>query len=99
MDGSFDLMVLEQQAGLRAEEGLSVFIERYRPVTPEAAVLHIVRGLGHFDDVADDPGLPVERREIEGYWTRRQPEIVTSLGWLTGRERQRGPEQGSDLPR
>lgn len=95
----FDLMVLEQQAGLRAEEGLSVFIERYRPVTPEAAVLHIVRGLGYFDDVADDPGLPMERREIEGYWTRRQPEIVASLGWLTGRERQRGPEQGPDLPR
>ena len=77
----FDLMILEQQAGLSVEEGLSVFLERYRPATPEAAVLHIVRGLGHFGDVVDDPGLPIGREEIEGYWTRRQPEIVASLGW------------------
>ncbi|MGF1616829.1 MAG: nucleotidyl transferase AbiEii/AbiGii toxin family protein [Acidimicrobiia bacterium] len=93
----FDLMVLEQQEGLRVEEGLSVFTERYRPATPEAAVLHIVRGLGYFDDVADDPGLPVGRREIEGYWTSRQPEIVASLGWLTGRGRQQGIERGPEL--
>lgn len=93
----FALMVLEQQAGLRAEVGLSVFVERYRPVTPEAAVLHIVRGLGYFDDVADDPGLPVGRQEIEAYWKRRQPDIVSSLGWLTGRERQQGTERGPEL--
>lgn len=92
----YDLMVLEQQASLRAEEGLSTFIERYRPVTPEAAVLHIVRGLGYFDDVANDPGLPVGRQEIEGYWTRRQPEILASLGWLTGRERRQGKERGPE---
>jgi hypothetical protein len=93
----FDLMILEQQAGLRVEEGLLVFIERYRPVPVEAAVLHIVRGLGYFGDVADHPGLPIERQEIESYWTRRQPEIVPSLGWLTGRERQQGMDRGPEL--
>lgn len=93
----FDLMTLERDAALLVEEGLGLFISRYRPATPEAAVLHIVRGLGYFADVGDDPGLPVGRPAIEEYWTRRQPEIVASLGWLTGRERQQdrhpGPEQ------
>lgn len=95
----FDLMILEQQAALRVEEGLLVFIERYRPIPVEAAVLHIVRGLGYFGDVADDPGLPAARRDIEGYWTRRQPELVSSLGWLTGRERRQGRDRGPELSR
>lgn len=64
------------------EKGLAVFIERYRPATPEAALLHIVRGLGYFDDVADDPGLPVTRSVIESYWAGWQPEIIASLDWV-----------------
>jgi hypothetical protein len=81
-----DLMILERDAGHRVEEGLALFINRYRPATPEAATLHIVRGLGYFGDVFDDPALPVSRNQIEEYWTRRQPAIVASLGWLTGLE-------------
>lgn len=80
----FDLLVLERDAGHRVEEGLALVLERYRPVTPDAAVLHIVRAVGHLDDVGDDPGLPLTREEIETYWTTRQPEIVRSLDWLTG---------------
>lgn len=80
----FDLMVLERDTGLRVEQGLALVIERYRPGTPETAVLHIVRALGYLEDVADDPALPADRSDIETYWTRRQPEIVRSLNWLTG---------------
>lgn len=80
----FDLLVLERDAGHHVEEGLAIVIERYRPATPETALLHIVRALGYLDDVADDPGLPVGRAEIEAYWHRRQPEIVRSLDWLAG---------------
>jgi hypothetical protein len=80
----FDLLVLERDAGHHIEEGLAIVVERYRPATPEATILHIVRALGYLDDVADDPGLPADRTEIETYWHRRQPEIVRSLDWLTG---------------
>jgi hypothetical protein len=95
----FDLLVLERDAGHRVEEGLAVVIERYRPVTPEAVVLHIVRALGSLEDVADDPALPLNRSEIETFWTRRQPEIVRSLDWLTGRQTQRHQPPGPDLSR
>jgi hypothetical protein len=92
----FDLMILERVAGYRVEEGLALFNNRYRPATPEGAILHIVRGLGYFGDVSDDPGLPASRQEVEEYWSRRQAAIVASLGWLTGLEgrqpRPRGPE-------
>lgn len=80
----YDLLVLDRDAGHHVEEGLAVVIERYRPAAPEAALLHIVRALGYLDDVADDPGLPADRTEIESYWHHRQPEIIRSLDWLTG---------------
>jgi hypothetical protein len=90
----FDLLVLERDAGRRVEEGLALFLHRYRPITPEAAVLHIVRGLGYFGDVADDPTLPLSRDEIESYWARRQPEITRSLDQLGLSNR---PSQGGPL--
>jgi|GEM_PF-6196259 len=71
------LLVLEA-AGYRVEEGLAMFVERCRPAKPEAAVLHVVRGLGYLADVADHPALPMSREEIEDYWTGRQPTVVRS---------------------
>ncbi len=84
----FDLLALEVEAGHRVEAGLALVIERYRPATPEAVILHIVRALGYLEDVADDPALPADRAEIETYWAKRQPEIIRSLDWLTGLQSQ-----------
>jgi hypothetical protein len=75
----FDLLVIEQRAGLRAEEGLRMFVDRYRPKVPRQAVANIVLGLGYFDDVADDPALAMRRDEVERYWRTRQPEIGKAL--------------------
>ena len=80
----FDLLVLERDTGHHVEEGLAIVIERYRPATPGTTILHIVRALGYPEDVADDPGLPADRTEIETYWRRRQPEIIRSLDWRDG---------------
>jgi hypothetical protein len=62
------------------EDGLGLFVERYRPRDAHTAVRHIVRGLGYFDDVGEDPGLPVSRGQIVAYWHRRQPEVTRALG-------------------
>jgi hypothetical protein len=75
----FDLLVIEQQAGLRAEDGLRMFVDRYRPTVPRQAVAGIVLGLGYLDDVADDPALPMRREDVEKYWRRRQPEIEKAV--------------------
>jgi hypothetical protein len=82
----FDIMILEQQAGRTVEEGLALAIARYHPEVPDQMVTSIVRGLGYFGDVADDPGLPASRRVIERYWRRRQPEIVRRLDRYSGQE-------------
>lgn len=75
----FDLKVIETQAGRLAEEGLGLFLRRYHPQGADAAIRHLLLGLGYFDDVADDPFLPETREQILGYWQRRQPEIARAL--------------------
>lgn len=77
----FDLLVIDRDTGRRIEEGCALFLARYHPGVQEAALLHIVRALGHFADVADDPGLPLAREEVERYWAHRQPEVLRSLNW------------------
>lgn len=76
----FDLMVIEQQTGRTADEGLALFAERFRPDYPQQAVNHIVLGLGYFDDVDPDDALPATRAQIIDYWSRRQREIVAARG-------------------
>ena len=65
----FDLMTIEQRTGRMADEGLALFVERFQPEYPDQAINHILLGLGYFDDVDPDDGLPVPRAEIVDYWT------------------------------
>lgn len=95
----FDVLVIERDTSHRVEGGLAAVLERYRPATADAVILHIVRALGYLDDVADDPTLPMSRAEIEAHWKQRQPEITRSLDWLTGRQTHHREPPGSDLSR
>ncbi len=75
----FDLMTIERQGGRTIEEGLALFLARYRPQHEDSALAPIVLALGHLDDVGDDPFLPVEREEIVSFWQQRQPELVAAI--------------------
>ena len=75
----FDLMTIERQGSRTIEEGLALFLARYQPEHEDSAITPILLALGHLDDVADDPFLPVDRDAIVGYWERRQPEIVLGV--------------------
>lgn len=73
----FDLMVLDEHISI--EEGLSLVVQKYRPVAPAGVIANVVRGLGYLDDVEDDPSLPLPRIEIEAFGARRQPEVIATL--------------------
>ena len=75
----FDLMTIEQQGGRTIEEGLGLFLARYQPEHEDSAITPILLGLGHLDDVGDDPFLPAERDAIVRYWEQRQPELVAAV--------------------
>lgn len=74
----FDLMIIEQRTHITVESALLDYQARY-PTTDHAVLVHIVRALGSFTDVANDPSLPATRAAIERYWKFRQPQVVASL--------------------
>ncbi len=74
----FDLMEIDRRA-IPAEEVIALFLEKYSPREPDHHVATIVRSLGYFGDVADDPALPVQRETIESYWEGRQREVLANL--------------------
>ncbi len=75
----FDVMSVEMRCSLFAETGLALSIERYSPSQPDQYVNSIVKSLGYFGDVADDPELPATRSEIEEYWMRRQRPLMKHI--------------------
>ena len=74
-----DIMRIEQDTTYTVEQGLSYFVARFQPRDPNAAVLHVLRGLGYLGDVEDDLLLPLKRRAIESYWMTRQPQILREI--------------------
>lgn len=76
----FDLKAIEETTQLRVEEGLGIFVRRFRPVSPRSYLVHAIRALGYMGDVEDDNLLPRGTfAEVEAYWRRRQPEIMRHL--------------------
>jgi hypothetical protein len=75
----YDLMAVEERAGRTVEEGLGLFLARYQPEHGDSAIRPIVLALGHLDDVADDPFLPVDRDTISRYWQQRQPQVIGAI--------------------
>ena len=78
----FDVQTIERQTSLTVEEGLGLYLARYRepPNTPNIA--HIVAALGYLDDVDEDHELPVPKSAIADYWRRRQPQILRNISPL-----------------
>ena len=73
-------MTIEQRTNRTVDEGLAMFLQRFRPEFPGQALNQRVLGLGHFDDADPDDALPVSPRQLVDYWTRGQPEIIAARG-------------------
>ena len=75
----FDLERIEQITGRRFEEGIGLYMTRYRIPPEHPRIGHIVEALGYLDDVDEDDMLPEDHATIAAYWRRRQPEISRNL--------------------
>lgn len=80
-EAAFEVRALQEALDehIPTEEGPRLLVAKYRPVAPTGLIANVVRGLGCFDDVENDPSLPVPRSSIEAFWARGQAEIVDTL--------------------
>jgi hypothetical protein len=72
----FDLKVIEQRAGMSVEEGLRLYMHRYRVSADDGSIPHIIQALGYLGDVDPDDQLPETKAVIEQYWAARQLQIA-----------------------
>lgn len=75
----FDLERIEQITGRSFEEGIGLYMTRYRIAPEHPSIGHIIEALGYLDDVDEDDMLPEDHATIAAYWRRRQPEISRNL--------------------
>ena len=85
----YDLMRIQTDAGISPETGLRLYAQRFGVGLDHPSVAHIVRALGSFGDVADDPWLAeavaaADREAVSSYWRQRQPEVSAWLAAVLG---------------
>ena len=78
-------MCIETVAGIPALTMFKWYCQRYLVAEDDQSVFHVVRALGSFNDVADDPwpsdslSRPDLIDETAEYWQQRQPQIAQEM--------------------
>ncbi len=85
----YDLMRIQTDAGISPQTGLRLYAQRYGVGLDHPSVAHIVKALGSFSDVADDPWLAeaaadADLEAVSSYWKSRQPELSAWLAATLG---------------
>ena len=85
----YDLMRIQTDAGISPQTGLRLYAQRFGVGLDHPSVAHIVRALGSFGDVADDPWLAeaapdADLTVVSSYWRQRQPAVAAWLATVPG---------------
>ena len=81
----YDLMCIEKSGEASVVDMVGWYRRRYRLGKTDQSIYHIVRALGSFHDVTDDPWLSETLGDrgvfgkVAGYWRHRQSEIAGQL--------------------
>ncbi len=75
----FDVRALDEQSPLSVEEGIALYLERYRLDPASGAIRALIRAMGYLDDVEEDEALPIAKDELAAWWRKRQAEVIRNL--------------------
>ncbi|MFZ0179578.1 MAG: nucleotidyl transferase AbiEii/AbiGii toxin family protein [Candidatus Dormiibacterota bacterium] len=76
----FDAMTIDERGHVTLEDGIALFLERYKLTPSSDALSHLVAALGYLDDVEQDDALPIDLEDLTRWWRTRQPRLVRELG-------------------
>jgi predicted nucleotidyltransferase component of viral defense system len=72
----FDVKAIDEAGDISVEEGVALYMTRYR-IGPESEALpHLYRAMGDLSDVVVDKSLPTTKKELQAWWSHRQVEVL-----------------------
>jgi hypothetical protein len=75
----FDVMSIDENGAVTLEDGIALFLERYKLAPSSEALPHLVGALGYLGDVEQDDSLPLDKRALTRWWQERQSRLVREL--------------------
>lgn len=72
----FDVKTIDETGGISVEEGIELYLERYRVDPSSGALHHLYLAIGDLSDVEDDAALPMTTKQLQEWWGRRQPRVL-----------------------
>jgi hypothetical protein len=76
----FDVKAIDEQSSLSVEDGIALFLERYRLEPSSGALKALLGAMGYLEDVEEDEALPLAKDELEAWWRKRQAAVIRNLG-------------------
>jgi hypothetical protein len=76
----FDVKAIDEQSPLSVEDGIGLFLSRYRLDPSNGVLKALIRAMGYLDDVEEDEALPIAKPELAAWWGRRQAALIAELG-------------------
>jgi len=76
----FDVKAIEELSPLSVEDGIALYLARYRLDPSSGSVKALVRAMGYLEDVDEDEALPTTRDELAAWWRKRQASLIANLG-------------------
>jgi len=76
----FDAMTIDEHGRVTLEDGIALYLERYKLTPSSDALSRLVAALGYLDDVEQDDALPIDLEHLTRWWRTRQPRLVRELG-------------------
>jgi hypothetical protein len=72
----FDVKMIDEAGGVSVEEGVNLNMARYGIGPPSEAIPHLYRAMGDLSDVEVDKSIPISKRSLQKWWSRRQVEVI-----------------------
>lgn len=72
----FDVKAIDEEGGISVEEGIELYTARYAVNPNGDQIPHLFRAMGDLTDVEVDEMLPIDKPELQEWWSARQVQVL-----------------------
>lgn len=72
----FDVKAIDEAGGISVEEGIELYVARYAINPTGDQIPRLFRAMGDLSDVEVDEMLPIDKPELQAWWSTRQVQVL-----------------------